>query len=74
MTYETIAAEFAEAEKSPYVVETRRLARALRDFLRSGNDTDYDYSALDEGVTVPLSTGVSGDTRDIVAVTDPERW
>lgn len=30
MTYETIAAEFAEAEKSPYVVETRRLARAER--------------------------------------------
>ncbi|AKJ71650.1 hypothetical protein SPI1_58 [Skermania phage SPI1] len=60
MTYETIAAEFAEAEKSPYVVETRRLARALRDFLRSGNDTDD--IALDEGVTVPLPTGVSGDT------------
>lgn len=30
MTYETVADELAEAEKSPYVVETRRLARAER--------------------------------------------
>lgn len=50
MTYETIAAEFAEAEKSPTTI------------------------GLGPSLDAATHTWAYPATRDIVAVTDPERW